>query len=170
MGAISARADDLLFRDEQYLFRFLYPDSWAEVQTSGKNVRASVTNDGGRGLANCNVLVRPMPELEHLSRAELEAEIAGTFTREFMEKMVGGTPGAEVIQAGEDKLDSRPAGFAVVNLTYQTAGIRVDLTNIVLITITSMGMYQITCSAVRDQFEKIVPELMKIVTSFRFED
>lgn len=170
MVAMPAWADDLLFRDEQYKFRFLYPDSWAQVQARGKNVRASITNDGGRGLANCNVVVRRVPEVEHLSRAEIESQTVGMFTREFMEETVGGSSGAEVIQTSEDKLDNRPAGFALVNFTYQTAGIRIDATNIITVTVTRLGMYVITCGAVRDQFDRVRPELMKIITSFVFED
>lgn len=170
MVAMPAWADELLFRDEQYLFRFLYPDSWAQVQARGENVRASVSNDGGRGLANCNVVVRRVPEVELLTRAEIEAQTVGMFTREFMEEIVQSTFEAEVIQTSEDKLDNRPAGFALVNLTYQTAGIRIDATNIVAVTITRLGIFIITCGAVRDQFERVRPELMKIITSFVFED
>jgi hypothetical protein len=35
---------------------------------------------------------------------------------------------------------------------------------------TRLGAYHITCGAVRDQFEQIRPELVKILTSFVFED
>lgn len=168
--AMPAWADDLLFRDEQYLFRFLYPDSWAQVQARGKNVRALVTNDGGRGLASCNVVVRHVPEVEHLSRAEIETLTTGMFTPEFMKETAGSPPGTTVIQSSEDKLDNRPAGFALLSVTYQTAGIRLDLKNIVAVTVTRLGMYIITCGAVREQFERLRPELIKIITSFVFED
>jgi hypothetical protein len=164
--AMPAWADDLLFRDEQYLFRFLYPDSWAQVQPRGKHVRASVTSEGGHGLANCNVVVRPVPEVEHLSRAEIESQIAGMFTQDFMEEIVENSYGGQLIWVSEDKLDNRPAGFALVSLTYQTAGIQIDLTNIVAVTVTRLGLYHITCGAVRDQFERVRPELMKILKSF----
>jgi len=169
--ATPAWADDFLFRDDQYLFRFLYPDTWAQVTPRGKNIRAFVVNEAGKGLANCSVLVRPIPELEHLSRAEIEAEVTGLFTREFMEETVGqSAPGAEIVQTSEDKLDNRPAGFALMNVSYQTAGVRVDMTSILVVTFTRLGMYEIFCGAARNQFERTRPEMMKIITSFAFED
>lgn len=168
--ASPARADDLLFRNEPYLFRFLYPDTWAQVPARGKHVRASVTSNGGHGLANCNVVVRPVPQFEHLSRGEIEAEISGSFTREFMEETIGAAPGMEVVDASEDKLDNRPAGFALAKTTYQTAGIRIEATLLFAVTFTRLGMYVITCGSPSDQFERDRPELVKIIRSFVFED
>ena len=53
----------------------------------------------------------PVPELENLSRAEIEAEITGLFTREFLEETLELIPGYEIIETSEDKLDNRPAGL-----------------------------------------------------------
>jgi PsbP len=170
-AVLPAQAGDVLFRDEQYLFRLLYPDTWSQVSTLGRHVRVSVTSQKGSGLANCQVIVRPAPDLEHMSRAEIEVLTTGLFTREVMAEFISGfLPGVEVVQAGEYKLDNRPSGFALASTTYQAAGVRVDATLIFVVTFTRLGMYAITCGSSNDRFERDYPELMRIITSFYFED
>jgi hypothetical protein len=169
--ALPVQAGDLLFRDEEYLFRLFYPDTWSQVPTLGRHVRVSVTSQKGNGLANCQVIVRPAPDLEHMSMAEIDMVTTGLFTREVMAEFTSSfLPDVEVVQAGEHKLDNRPAGFALASTTYQTAGVRVDTTLIFVVTFTRLGVYAITCGSANDRFERDYPELMRIITSFDFED
>ena len=48
----------------------------------------------------------PVPELEKLSRAEIEAEITGLFTREFLEETLELIPGYEIIETSEDRTEA----------------------------------------------------------------
>src|SRR4029453_3880794 len=151
---VPAQAGGVFFRDEQYLFRLLYPDTWSQVSTLGRHVRVSVTSQKGSGLANCQVIVRPAPDLRHMSREEIEVLTTGLFTREVMAEFISGfLPGVEVVQAGEYKLDNRPSGFALASTTYQAAGVRVDATLIFVVTFTRLGMYPITSVPPNNDFK-----------------
>jgi hypothetical protein len=62
-----------------------------------------------------------------MSGAEIETATTGLFTSEVIAEFISSfLPDVEVLQAGEHKLDNRPAGFALASTTYQTAGVRVD--------------------------------------------
>lgn len=166
-----ANAEDLLARNDEFLFRILYPEDWAQVTPRGLNVRVSITSEQGTGLATCNVLVKPVPELAGLSRREVESELPGLFTKEFFYQTLGDSyRETRFLYVGEDKLDNRPAGFAIFEHSYQTMGMKLDLTSLLAVTFTRLGMYQIGCSAVRDQFEKYSRIFTKIISSFSIED
>ena len=174
-----AQSDWVTFRNTQYKFRFIYPPDWHIATPRGPNVHGSVTSPNTKPPANCNIVVRYVPELSRYTQAELDREFntARWAKRDWEEMLSEKFPNVQIFDMGKIKVDNRPAQSAVATYTYETIKAKLYGKSIFFYRITPGLTWHFTCLAVggtyngaEQNFEYWKPTFLRIVSSFVFEN
>jgi hypothetical protein len=178
LWSASTNAQDVIFRNTEFKFRFVYPSDWTQQTPRGPNVRALIQGPRGR-MSNCNIVVRRMPALEKLSRQEL---IADSFSEVWSDAEWKGMLGekfaiATIRERRLTKASNYPVQFSIVETPYETVAAKVHVVMIQFVTMTPGIFWHFGCSAggttleqARQQFQKMRPQFVSILSSFVFED
>jgi len=145
------------FRDNNLKFRFLYPPDWITGKPRGANVKASFFAPIGFPRANCNIVVRSVPETTGLTQKQLNGEISrgGPIPTADLKKMFEHKwPEVNPINSRIVKVDNQPAYLSVVELCHETLDRKTFAKNMVLMTFTPGYVWVFTCVAKGATIEK----------------
>ena len=138
------------FRNNNFKFRFLYPTDWIKGTPRGTNVKASFFAPQGFPRANCNIVVRPFPEIAGMTQKQLNEEISssGALLATDWKEMLGGKwPDMKLIDTKIAKVDNQPAYLGIVEFRHETLDRKIFVKNTLLMTFTPGYMWVFTCVA-----------------------
>jgi hypothetical protein len=171
-------AQGVTFRNAEFKFRFVYPSDWTQQTPRGPNVRALIQGPPGR-ISNCNIVVRRMPALEKVSRQELIADsFSDVWSDSDWKELLGEKFARATIRERRlTKASNYPVQFSIVETPYETVAAKVHVVMIQFVTMTPGIFWHFGCSAggttleqARQQFQKMRPQFLGILSSFVFED
>lgn len=138
------------FRDNSLKFRFLYPPDWIKGTPRGANVKSSVFAPQGFPRANCNIVVRPFPEIAKMTQKQLNEEISGSgaLSAADWKQMLGGKwPEMKLIDTKIVKVDNHPAYLGIIEFCHETLDRKTFMKDMLLMTLTPGQSWFFTCSA-----------------------
>ena len=147
---IFAQNDWGTFRNATPKFRFLYPHDWIRAKPRGANVKASFFAPKGSPRANCNIVVRSVPETKGMSQKQLNGEISrgGAISPDYWKKEFGHKwPDVKVVNSRIVKVDNQPAYLGIVELSHETLDRRTFVKNMSLMAFTPGYGFMFTCVA-----------------------
>lgn len=171
-------SDWITFRNSEFRFRFIYPPDWRLATPRGANVRGSINAPQGGPFANCNIVVRNVPELSNYSQSQLNDDISqNPFTPNDWAEVLGEKfADTAILEAKPSKIDNQPAQYAVLSFTYETTQGKIWAQGMNVITLTPGKFWHYGCMAggaspadARAGYEKFRPVLSRIMSSLVFE-
>lgn len=102
---------------------FDYPASWIGADGKRPNTPYQITSENGRGLENCNLVIKeiPLPAGYSLTPQDIYETFASPGLREF-------TPdGANFISGSKTTIDGQPAAWLVFTKNIDRAGIQFEI-------------------------------------------
>lgn len=153
-SASSAQSDWKTYRNADVQFRFLYPPDWIIGTPRGPDVRVTLFPPSDSPRANCNVVVKDVPETKSMSQASLNSEVSSmALTEEIWEQMMGMRskwPDSRLVEFRRVMVDNQPALLSVTEHSHQTVDRNTYIKSSMLVTFTPGSMLFVGCAGKGD--------------------
>ena len=147
-----------VFRSPTYHFRLVYPPGW-----NHKTIKdPSVVTKGDKDGIYINVAVSKNP-----TAAKSAHDLAETDLRSLLADL---TPPQQLIAFEKQYIDSAPAMMMLSRMTVRTLDLSVDLKSVQYFVIQNGYGITITGGATEKLFAAKLPEIRRIISTFKFED
>ncbi len=175
---IHAQNDWITFRSTEFKFRFIYPPTWNPTTPRGQNVRGSIIPAQGSPIANCNIVVRKIPELTGYSQSQINVDIEqNPFTaQDWVETLGDKAPDIKILKMQNVKVDNQPAHFARFQSSYETTQAKIYAEAMTFITFTPGLFWNLSCAGMgmspqeaHQSYEYWNSSFDRIFSSFVFE-
>lgn len=147
-NVVFAQNDWKTFRNSSLRFRFLYPPDWIRGKPRGANVKASFFAPKGSPRANCNIVVRPVPETKSMTQEELNKLIMenASPSKAYWKKIYGHKwSDVRVFDSRKIKVDNQPAYLGLCEFSHTTLDRKTFTRNYALMAFTPGYVWVFTC-------------------------